>query len=124
MAIEKSLETFIKTSFRSTWALEILCHLKMVAPQPLQKSEIVQVMRASNLVVQQSVDCLLAAGLIELNAEGNVRYAPRSPELGKLSAAAEALYARSPDKVRRIIVTAANPSITAFADAFKLKKKD
>jgi hypothetical protein len=124
MALGKSLEAFIRTSFRSTWALEILCHLKSVAPRSLQQSDIVEVMRASNLVVKQSVEGLLAAGLIEVDGEGNARYAPRSPELGKLTAAAEALYARSPYKVRRIIVAAANPSITAFADAFKLKKKD
>ena len=32
-------------------------------------------------------------------------------------------YGHSPDKVRRLIVAQANPGVTAFADAFKLRKE-
>ena len=36
--------------------------------------------------------------------------------------AAIQLYAKSPDKVRRLIISAASPGLTAFADAFRLRK--
>jgi hypothetical protein len=32
------------------------------------------------------------------------------------------LYAKSPDKVRRLIIAAASPGLAAFADAFRLRK--
>jgi hypothetical protein len=35
---------------------------------------------------------------------------------------ATALYAKSPDAVRRLIISAATPGITAFADSFRLRK--
>ena len=55
-------------------------------------------------------------------ADGSARYARLRPISTGWSSAAEALYAKSPDAVRRMIVAAANPGITAFADAFRLRK--
>jgi hypothetical protein len=40
----------------------------------------------------------------------------------RLVKAAIDLYRKSPDKVRRLIVAQAAPGITAFADAFKLRR--
>ena len=71
---------------------------------------------------QQRVESLTAAGLVLSEPDGSVRYAPVSDDLDRLAAEAEARYARSPDAVRRLIVTAANPSVSAFADAFRLRK--
>jgi hypothetical protein len=34
----------------------------------------------------------------------------------------EALYARSPDAVRRMIISASHGGLTAFADAFRIRK--
>jgi hypothetical protein len=55
--------------------------------------------------------------------DGRAKYAPATPELDRLAAAAAARYATAPDAVRRIIVKAASPGLTAFADAFRLKGK-
>ena len=79
-------------------------------------------LRGSDLVVTQSVESLSAAGLVLVDSGGTARYGPTTPELDKLVERAEALYAKSPDAVRRMIVSAANPGITAFADAFRLRK--
>ncbi len=78
-------------------------------------------LRGSDLVVSQSVATLAAAGLAVAEAEGAARYQPASAALGALFEAAEALYLKSPDAVRRTIVSATNPGITAFADAFRLR---
>ena len=79
-------------------------------------------LRGSDLVVTQSVDALTAAGLVLAEADGSARYAPACADLDRLVGQAEALYGTSPDAVRRMIVAAANPGITAFADAFRLRK--
>ncbi len=73
-------------------------------------------------MVTQSIEGLTAAGLVLADADGSARYGPASDDLDRLAERAEALYAKSPDAVRRMIVAAANPGITAFADAFRLWK--
>jgi hypothetical protein len=88
----------------------------------LGHSEMVSELRGSDLVVSQGVATLAAAGLIVTEADGSARYAPASEDLDALVEQAEAFYATSPDAVRRMIVAAASPGITAFADAFRLRK--
>lgn len=102
--------------------MELLCFLRAHQQSGHRPEELVTAIRGSELVVSQSVEGLLAAGLVVVEEDGAVRYAPASPDLDRLAMGAEAMYARSPDAVRRMIVSAANPGITAFADAFKLRK--
>lgn len=99
-----------------------MCTLRK-AGEPLSEEELVTNLRASDLIVRRSVAELTAAGLVSLGEEGRAAYAPATPELAALAGAAEERYARSPDAVRRIIVSAVSPGLTAFADAFRLKDK-
>ena len=123
MATTPEVASFIRASFRSVWALELLCFLRQNRSRALSHAEMVAGLRGSDLVVTQSVGALAAAGLIVIEEEGSARYAPASGHLDAMVEQAEALYAVSPDAVRRMIVAAANPSITAFADAFRLRKE-
>ena len=122
MPSRSEVSSFIRASFRSVWALELLCFLRQNRGRSHKQEEMVAALRGSDLVVEQSVESLSAAGLVLTEADGSARYAPTGPELEKLVGAAVALYAKSPDAVRRMIVSAANPGITAFADAFRLRK--
>lgn len=119
---DQDLLAFIRSTFRSVWALELLCHVRARRDQALSSDAIVAALRASNAVVQQGVADLTAAGLVVADDDGHVRYAPAAADLDSLAEAAEALYAKSPDAVRRMIVAAANPGVAAFADAFKLRR--
>ena len=47
---------------------------------------------------------------------------PRMTSVNEVCRRAIELYARSPDKVRRLIVAQCAPGVTAFADAFRLRK--
>ena len=123
MASQEDLATFIASSFRSVWALEVLCHLRSSPEIELSPGELVTALRASELVVRQSLAELTAAGLALVGEDGRAKYAPATVELDRLALAAEERYATAPDAVRRIIVKAANPGLTAFADAFRLKGK-
>ena len=122
MPSSHDISDFIRTTFRSVWALELLCFLRQNRDRSLSHDEMVAGLRGSDLIVTQSVDSLSAAGLILVEAGGDARYAPAREDLDSLAEAVEALYAKSPNAVRRMIVTSANSGITAFADAFKLRK--
>ena len=121
-ASEQALHAFIRATFRSVWALELLCHLRTRRGEMLEIGSIVSALRASELVVKQGLADLTAAGLVVIADHEHAQYAPASPELDALAAAAETLYAKSPNAVRRMIVAAAHPGVTAFADAFKLRR--
>ena len=122
MPPKEDISAFISSTFQSVWALELLCFLRQNRERSLSQGEMVAGLRGSELVVTRSVEALAAAGLVLAEAEGAARYSPASEALDQLVAQTEALYARSPDAVRRMIVAAANPGITAFADAFRLRK--
>lgn len=119
MVSDKDLTAFIGATFRSIWALELLCHLRHLREERTAE-ELVESLRASDLVVRRSLDELVAAGLVSVTAESKATYAPATSDLDRLAAAVETKYATSPDAVRRVIVRAANPGLSAFSDAFRL----
>ncbi len=123
MASGAELTRFIASSFRSVWALEVLGELRRNPDKDLAPQELVTALRASDLIVRQSLIELAAAGLVQIGPDGAARYAPATRDLDKLVAAVEARYASAPNAVRRIIIKAANPDVTAFADAFRLRDK-
>jgi hypothetical protein len=122
MSSEEEISNFIRSTFRSVWALELLCFLRQDPGRGRSHEEMVAGLRGSDLVVTQSVESLTAAGLVIAEADGSARYSPASGDMDEVVERAVALYKRSPDAVRRTIVAAANPAITAFADAFRLRK--
>lgn len=119
MALSPNVTRFIQSSFRSVWSLELLLLLKRER-KPWTQDAIVDALRASQLVVSQALESLAAAGLVAVEGDAQVQYAPVSGEVAKLIEETEALYAKRPDAVRRLIVAASKPGLTAFADAFKL----
>lgn len=122
MADRKSLESFIASAFRSVWSLELLRYLADRPDTRFTPDELIAALRASDAVVSQSVDNLAAAGLALVDGEGKVALHAGSPEQAGLIRAAIDFYATSPDKVRRLIVAQSTPGVTAFADAFRLRK--
>lgn len=122
MPARQELSSFIRSTFRSVWALELLCFLKKHRDRGWAQRDLVVALRGSDLVVSQSVESLLAAGLVVIESDRSVRYQPTSDAVDHLAGAAEALYASRPDAVRRMIVTPAPSGLSSFADAFKLSR--
>ena len=117
---DHDLLRFIASSFRSVWALELLLVLKSQA-RSWPRAELVSTMRASELVISKALDSLLAAGLASVEGEG-ARYMPVSDEVADCVDRTEKLYAARPNAVRRAIVSASAGDVTAFADAFRLRR--
>ena len=122
MPADQDIASFIGSSFRSVWAIELLLHLKRHPERNWSTTDLLEALRASELVVSNGLDSLMAAGLIVREEDGSARYSPAAPDLERLADATEALYAKKPDAVRRMIVASAADGVAAFADAFRLRK--
>jgi len=120
MVSEQEVTHFIRSTFRSVWSLELLLVVKNEPERRWSRVDLVASLRASELVVTRGLEELLASGLILMEEGGAACYYPLSADLDRLVGETEALYARSPNAVRRIIVSSA--SMNAFADAFRLRK--
>lgn len=122
MLVEKDVSEFLRSTFRSIWSLELLFLLAEDATHCWSNAEMVTALRASELVVNQAIDNLNAAGLLVPEAGGCFRYGPASTEVHTLVNSARELYARSPDAVRRTIIRSQSNHLLKFADAFKFRK--
>jgi hypothetical protein len=122
MVVEKGVSEFLRSTFRSIWSLELLFLLADDATRCWSSPEMVAALRASELVVNQAVGNLDAAGLLVMEEGGRFRYRPPSQEVHALVLAARALYAHSPDAVRRTIVHSQSNHLLKFADAFRFRK--
>lgn len=122
MSGDQDIAGFIRASFRSIWSLETLILLRKESSRWWVKSEIVSALRASDLVVSQSLEGLCIAGLVIVGETDRARYQPVNEALERSVQATLDLYARSPDAVRRMIVTSSSPGLAAFAQSFRLKK--
>ena len=118
MPSNRDLAAFISDNFQSVWALEILLFLKNNPSTAWQQASLVEALRASDLIVTNSLGALEAGGLIVSENDGSTRYSPASTDLRQLVDQSEALYAKKPDAVRRMIVS--STGIAAFADSFRL----
>lgn len=121
MSSKEQVAIFIQSSFRSVWSLELLLLLKK-DDRFWTHEEILQALRASELIVTQSLQALSAAGLVAVDEEDRAAYRPFSARTAALVDEAEQYYGQSPDAVRRLIVGSSTSGLAAFADAFKLRK--
>jgi hypothetical protein len=115
------IATFIRSSFTSIWSLELLLHLKAQPWASPTRQQLVTDLRASDVIVDSSINSLLAAGLIVQDEPETCRYSPASQDLGALVDDTEMLYRKQPDAVRRVIVVGTG-NLAAFADAFRLRR--
>jgi len=124
MPARDDIADFIRATFPSVWALELLCFLKQKDGQSQSRAEMVAGLRGSELVITQSVESLVRVGLVAAGADGAAHYAPASDQVAEMAEQAVARYAKSPNAVRRLIVSGASPSLDAFVDAFRFRRED
>jgi hypothetical protein len=110
---------FIGGSIRSVWALELLLLLKRRPERAWATEDLVRELRASTMVVDESIEAFRTAGLISCE-DGRCAYAPVAPVLSDLCDALEATYAERPVWVVNAIVSRTT-KLQSFADAFRLK---
>jgi len=111
---------FIAASFPSVWALELLLALRRER-RLWKREELVETLRASELVVTRALEGLVVAGLASIENEGAL-YLPVNADVDECVSRSDELYRTRPNAVRRAIIAANTSSATAFADAFRLRK--
>jgi hypothetical protein len=116
----ENLLRFITSSFSSIWALELLLVLKRDS-RSWSHEELIETLRASDLVVSKALDSLVAAGLASMDDRG-AQYMPASDDIAAHVDDTEALYVARPDAVRRAIVRGSGHGWSAFSDAFRLRR--
>lgn len=122
--LDADLLSFIKGSIRSTWALELLLLLRKRAPQAIAREVLVLELRGSRTLIDGCARQLAQAGLVTIDENGAVRYAPASPLLDDICAKLESAYAERPVTIINAIVASPNDRLQSFADAFRFTKKD
>lgn len=111
---------FIAASFPSVWALELLLTMKRERRR-WSREDLISTLRASEAVVSKAIDALVVAGLASIDDEG-VCYLPVHREVEECVERVEQLYRTRANSVRRVIIAANTGGLTAFADAFRLRK--
>jgi len=122
MASDRDIERFISDSFASIWDLELLSVLLEMPKVAQSAQELVERMRASDLVVEQGFVTLVAAGIASIDAENRLRFHPVNDELAECARQSVEFYARLPGRARRLLIARQAPGLNAFADAFRLRK--
>jgi hypothetical protein len=122
MPASAELAGFLRSHFRSVWALELLLHLKRHADRSWSTTELIDACRASDVVIGRSLDDLLAGGLVVVEHDQQARYCPANEDLERLIVETATLYAKKPDAVRRLIVAPPVDGVSAFADAFRIRR--
>ena len=67
------VSSFICSTFRSAWSVELLLFLKRNRERSWSHAEIVAALRGSDLVVSQGAEAMLAAGLVLIEEDGLAR---------------------------------------------------
>jgi hypothetical protein len=114
---------FLRSTVRTVWALELLILLRRTAPRAWSPEALVREMRASTLVVDESLKRLETAGLLRRDTDG-FSFAPVSPALGALADKLELRYRESPVRLINAIAAPSTTKLQTLADAFRLKDSD
>lgn len=120
--MDRTLVEFLQDSFGSVWSLEILLALHREPTRTWTTDELINELRSSQVVVRQSINGLLAAGLVVVEEDGSVRYGPASRDQEHLVAQLAEIYPVKPSAVRRLIVQSPIEKLRTFSDAFRIMK--
>lgn len=123
MKTDRALEEFISDTFVSVWTLELLSLLLDSPTARFSSGDLVERLRASDAVVSQGVSALVAAGLAVVDDQQCVEFRPINARVEDCARKAADFYKKFPGRARRLIISRSAPGLTAFADAFRLRKE-
>ena len=123
MTTDRDLEDFISDTFVSVWTLELLSMLLDSPKSGFSHEELVERLRASDAVVSQGVSALVTAGLAVVDDKQRVEFRPINEDVEDCARRSVEFYRKFPGRTRRLIISRSAPGLTAFADAFRLRKE-
>ena len=124
MATDRSIEQFIGDSFSSIWDLELLALVIAAGGRSLSARELESQMRGSQLVVDQGIRSLSICGIVAFDGPDQIRFSPVNETVARCAQEAVDFYRRFPGRTRRLMIARQAPGLSAFANAFRLRKDD
>lgn len=120
--IPEHLRTFLRTTIKTVWALDLLVLLRNSPGQAWTVVALNNSLRASTSLVEEILVSFTRQGLVTADADGTYRYAPLNAEIEAMAAEVTRLYGERPVSIIKEIMTAPNDKLHSFVDAFRLKK--
>jgi DNA-binding IclR family transcriptional regulator len=120
--LSEELRRFVRDTFRSVWALELLLLMCAEPARTWTAEDLNRELRGSRPLVDEILTRLEQSGLVKEGPETRYRYEPATLRLGQLVQELQIAYAERPLAVLKAIFAAPNERIQTFADAFKVKK--
>lgn len=120
--IDEDVLSFLRTSIRSVWTLELLLLLWRAQERAWSAAELVRELRASDSIVLDGIAVLQAASLVVPHGKDGFRYTPASSVLDQLVQRLAQLYRERPAAVTKALFASPDQKLQTFADAFRLKK--
>lgn len=120
--MDPRLVDLLSGTIASVWGVEMLLLLRHDPSRAWTRDELVGELRSSDLVVAQSLERLERAGLIVHDEAGAARFSPATDELRLLVSQLDEEYRLRPGLVRRAIVSPPDKKLSAFTDAFLLRR--
>ena len=114
---------FIRTFFKSVWALELLLLMRREGSRVWSVGELIHELRASELVVKGILPEFVAKGIVAETGGGMFQYHPAGAAIEQLINRVAAAYADNRIGVMDQIFSTPNENIVTFADAFRFKKR-
>ena len=124
-ALPPALRAFLYSCIDAIEQAEVLVRLQQ-SPDAVNARTLARELGITDAQARHHLETLVARGLLQATISGEVRYryAPRSPELQRLSELLVQFWAESRSDVIRTVAMAQSSSLSSFSDAFKLRKDD
>jgi hypothetical protein len=122
--LDDELLGFIRASFRSTWALELLLLMRKGQTRVYAADDLVLALRGTRALIGGCLQQLERAGLVAHDQSGNWRYAPKARALDQLTDRLAQAYTERPIAVITAIVEQPSDRLRTFSEAFRFPKKD
>jgi hypothetical protein len=122
MTYANDLPDFIRSHFKTVWALEILLLLRREPRRAWSPADIVGELRAATALVASTLVGLESASLAQQDEDARYRYSPASTALDEVCDAVEAAYRERPVSLINLI-SAPEDRLQQLADAFRIRGK-
>jgi len=114
---------FIRSSFKSVWALELIFVMRRESTRSWSISELTQQLRASEPLVRGILPDFVKKGLVLETARNLFQYSPAALELEQLVDRVAVAYTENRIRLINEMFKVPDRNAQSFADAFKFKKE-
>ncbi|AWJ82410.1 hypothetical protein TSH58p_02515 (plasmid) [Azospirillum sp. TSH58] len=114
---------FLQHSIKTVWTLEILLILRRDPDRTWNSEEVIRESRSSTLILQEVLENLQQADLIDTDGDHRIRYRSATPALERLVAEIASAQARRPAAVTKALLSVSSDKVQNFAGTFRVGKR-